>query len=146
MKVLVDTCIWSLALRRNNSEHSGLTDEFAELIKEVRVQLIGSVRQELLSGIKAPKQFLLLKNHIEAFTDLKFESEDYELAAEYFNTARDKGIQGSNTDFLICSISTRRDMPIFTTDNDFIHYQSVLPINLHKPRTSTISREALIKA
>jgi len=135
MKVLVDTCIWSLALRRKSPQQSIYTAEFSELLKEVRVQLIGPVRQELLSGIKAARQFSLLKKHLEAFDDLQLKREDYELAAEYFNTARNKGIQGSNTDFLLCAISTRRDMPIFTTDNDFIHYQSILPIRLHKPRT-----------
>jgi len=134
MKILVDTCIWSLALRRNSPKQNKFTDELEELIKEVRVQLIGPVRQELLSGIKTPRHFLLLKNHLEAFDDLKLEREDYELAAEYFNTARNKGIQGSNTDFLICAISTRREMPVFTTDKDFIHYQSVLPVRLHDLR------------
>jgi len=135
MKILVDTCIWSLALRRNSPQQSEYIKEFAELIKEVRVQLVGPVRQELLSGIKAPQHFSRLKNHLEAFDNLPLETEDYELAAEYFNTARSKGIQGSNTDFLLCAISTRRDMPIFTTDNDFMHYQSVLPVNLHAIRT-----------
>jgi len=134
MKIIVDTCIWSLALRRNESRRSGYVEELTELIQEVRAQLIGPVRQELLSGVKSDKQFLLLKNHLEAFDDLPLDSKDYELAAEYFNTARKKGIQGSNTDFLICAISVRRDMPIFTTDKDFSHYQSVLPIRIHKPR------------
>jgi hypothetical protein len=42
---------------------------------------------------------------------------------EYFNTLRSKGIQGSNTDFLICAVSTRNNMPIFSNDNDFNHYK-----------------------
>lgn len=134
MKVIVDTCIWSLALRRNSPKSSQLIDELKELISEVRVQFIGPIRQELLSGIKSKQQFRNLRDHLSAFPDLQLESEDFELAAEYYNLARAKGIQGSNTDFLICSLAHRYKMPIFTTDKDFEQYISVFPIKLHVPR------------
>ena len=134
MKIIVDTCIWLMALRRNNVKESSYTEELIHLIDEVRVQLIGSIRQELLSGIKLKKQFDVLKQHLQAFEDVELDAQDYELAAEYFNTARKKGIQGSNTDFLICAISSRRKMPILTTDKDFINFQSVFSVSLHEPR------------
>ncbi len=135
MKVIVDTSVWSLALRRSNDIENKYVEELEELIKEVRAQLVGPVRQELLSGIKSEKQYKILKNHLRAFKDLSIETEDYELAADYFNKARKNGIQGSNTDFLLCAISTRHRMPIFTTDKDFINFQSVFPIEIHKIRT-----------
>ena len=135
MKVIVDTSIWSLALRRSKDIENKYVEELEELIKEFRAQLVGPVRQELLSGIKSEKQYKTLKKHLRAFKDLNIEPVDYELAAQYFNTARQKGIQGSNTDFLLCAISTRHRMPIFTADNDFINFQSVIPIELHKIRT-----------
>ena len=135
MKIIIDTCVWSLALRRNESQENEYVQELKELIKEVRAQLIGPVRQELLSGIKSKQQFNLLKDHLRAFEEIKITTEDYELAAEYFNTARKKGIQGSNTDFLICAISKRCEMPILTTDKDFISFKTILPIEIHKTRT-----------
>ena len=135
MKIIIDTCVWSLALRRKESIENEYVNELKELIKEVRAQLIGPVRQELLSGIKSKKQFNLLRDHLRAFEQITIKPKDYELAAEYFNTARKKGIQGSNTDFLLCAISNRHKMPILTTDNDFVNFQAVLPIELHKPRT-----------
>ena len=135
MKVIVDTSVWSLALRRSKEVDNDYVEELEELIKEVRAQLIGPVRQEILNGIKSEKQYKTLKKHLRAFKDLTIKTEDYELAAEYFNTARKNGIQGSNTDFLLCAISTRHRMPIFTTDKDFINFQSVIPIELHKIRT-----------
>jgi predicted nucleic acid-binding protein len=135
MKVIVDTSVWSLALRRNSSAGEKHVKELEELIKEVRAQLIGPVRQELLSGIRSEKQYELLKNHLRAFRDLDIETEDFELAAAYFNAARKKGIQASNTDFLICAVSTRRRMPVFTADRDFLNLQSVIPIALHKIRS-----------
>lgn len=134
MKIIVDTCVWSLALRRSESKSSYLVDELSELIAEVRVQLIGPIRQELLSGIKSKTQFNKLKKHLSAFPDLPLVSSDFELAAEFFNLARSKGIQGSNTDFLICSLASTHKMSIFTTDKDFESYASVLPIKLYEPR------------
>ena len=135
MKVIVDTSVWSLALRRNKVQENKVVEELEELIKEVRAQLIGPVRQELLNGIRSEKQFRVLKKHLRAFKNLDIETEDYELASEYFNKARKNGIQGSNTDFLLCAISTRLRMPIFTTDTDVLNFQSVLPIELHRIRS-----------
>jgi predicted nucleic acid-binding protein len=132
MKVIVDTSVWSLALRRNAPEDNQYVNELKELVKESRVQLIGPVRQELLNGIRHEKHFNSLKDHLRAFKDLELATEDYELASEYFNKARQNGIQGSNTDFLICAISTRNKMPILTTDKDFENFQSVLPVTLHE--------------
>ena len=135
MKVLVDTSVWSLALRRDLSPDGPEVSELTELIKEARVQLIGPVRQELLSGIKSQTQFQKLRNHLRSFPDLELSARDYEYAAEFFNLCRSKGVQGSNTDFLICAIAARNKTPIFTKDRDFILFQLHLPITLHRPRS-----------
>ncbi len=134
MKVLVDTSVWSLALRRGNPLENEYVRELRELIREVRVEMMGPIRQELLSGIKSRKQFKFLRDHLRAFEDLELTTKDYEVAAEYFNRAREKGIQGSNTDFLICAVASRRKMAIFTTDKDFWHFKTLFPIELHQPR------------
>ena len=60
---------------------------------------------------------------------------DYEEAAAAFNRCRERGIQGSNTDFLICAAALRRDLSIYTTDGDFKHYARVLKLELHTPRS-----------
>jgi predicted nucleic acid-binding protein len=134
MKVLVDTSVWSLALRRNPSADGPEVSELIELINEVRVEIIGPVRQELLSGVKNEAQFRKLRNHLRAFPDLEMTTRDYETAAEFFNLCRGNGIQGSNTDFLICAVAARHKIPIFTTDGDFRQFQPHLPITLYSPR------------
>jgi predicted nucleic acid-binding protein len=109
--------------------------ELVELVKELRVQLIGPVRQEILSRIKSYEQFMKLRDHLRPFPDLELTIRDFESAAEFHNLCRGKGIQGSNTDFLVCAVAVRRRMPIFTTDADFTLFQQYLPIKLHHPRT-----------
>lgn len=137
MKVLVDTSIWSLALRRAgeiSGEDQVLFSELRELINEVRVAIIGPIRQELLSGISTKDQFDTLKEHLQAFEDLPISREDYNRAAEFFNTCRQSGIQGSQIDFLICSVAAGAGLPIFTSDQDFLLYGKLLPIIVYKPR------------
>lgn len=134
MKVLVDTSIWSLALRRETPKDQGLVKELSDLIRDVRVQIIGPIRQELLSGIKSQKQFESLRLHLSAFPDIPLEAVDYEKAAEFFNICRKHGIQGSNTDFLICSVAYHRDLEIFTTDKDFDNFQQHIPIKLYQSK------------
>ncbi|MGD9562833.1 MAG: PIN domain-containing protein [Pyrinomonadaceae bacterium] len=130
MKVLVDTSVWSLALRRSGATHPSRS-RLEELIQNGLVAIIGPIRQEILSGVKIESQFKLLRENLRNFPDVVLTTDDYEEAASFFNKCRTRGIQGSNTDFLICAASVRRNMSIFTTDQDFKHYAKVLPIRLH---------------
>ena len=59
MKVLVDTSVWSLAFRKKSlsDEELKIIKELKELIYELRVILIGPIRQELLSGISDEVKF-----------------------------------------------------------------------------------------
>ena len=136
MNVLVDTSVWSLALRRRRTRTEPETIELAELIREGRVAFLGAIRQELLSGISDERQFVVLRDHLRAFPDLALEPADHEEAATFFNRCRARGIQGSNTDFLICATAARRKLGILTTDADFRHFAKVLPIHLHELRTA----------
>lgn len=130
MKVIIDTCVWSLAFRRQVQPINSIITTLKELIIEKRVEILGAIRQELLSGIIVPAHFEKLKLHLRAFPNLELDCQDFELAAEYFNTLRSRGIQGSNTDFLICAVSIRRNMSIYTTDNDFQLFSQHIPIKL----------------
>ena len=134
MRVLVDTCVWSEALRRSKIEESDVSRELRGLILEHRVEIIGPIRQELLSGLREDTQFEKLEKHLEAFPDIILESADHITAAKFFNICRAKGIQGSNTDFLICAVAVRRQLAIYTTDKDFQQFAGHLPIVLHETR------------
>jgi predicted nucleic acid-binding protein len=130
MKVIVDTSVWSLALRRNQSDISPSVVSLRDLMADGRVVLLGAVRQEILSGIRHPEQFNRLKERLRAFPTLELSIENSELASEFFNTCRKQGIQGANTDFLICAAAAQRNYSILTTDRDFDSFKSHLPITL----------------
>lgn len=133
MKVLVDTSVWSLALRRQPRAGSGspVVDELRSLVDEGRVAMIGPVRQELLSGLRTEAAFVQLRDHLRPFADEPLTTADYERAAEHFNTCRAAGVEGSNTDFLICAAAERRRLAILTTDRVFVRFAELLPIALH---------------
>ena len=126
MKVLVDTSVWSLALRRRAPAHAAV-DELRRLVANGRAAIVGPIRQELLSGIRDHATFERLRNHLRAFPDEVLIAADFERAAEYFNTCRAKGLQGSNTGFLLCAVAERHRFPILTTDDDFTAYAHALP-------------------
>ena len=131
MKVLVDTSIWSVALRRRSGGDAAPVAELASLVEDGRVTMIGPIRQEILSGIKERPQFERLRDHLSAFPDLEITRDDYEEAAAFFNRCRAKGIHASNTDFLICAVAVRNKISIFTSDGDFARFAKLLPIVLH---------------
>jgi predicted nucleic acid-binding protein len=133
MRVVVDTSVWSLALRRRTPVPSPHTLLLADLIKDGRALLLGFVRQELLSGIRHPEQFNRLLNQLRSFPNSEFEIEDFETAASFFNICMSNGIQGSMIDFLVCAFASRRQYQIFTSDPDFDHYSEIIPISLLRP-------------
>ena len=132
MMVLVDTPVWRLALRRRpgglSAEERGLSQALAQLIVEGRVQLLGVVREELLSGIGEGEGFEKLRGYLGAFDDARLEAGDYEEAARMHNRCRAKGIAGPAIDLLICAVAKRRNWEVFTTDRDFEEYGKVVGV------------------
>lgn len=131
MRVLVDTSIWSLALRRSRPGSGSEASELRRLVAEHLVEIIGTIRQEVLSGVRAHLQFDRLEAHLRAFADAPVLTEDYVTAARFYNLCRSRGIQGSNTDFLVCAVAVRNNFAVFTTDKDFSLFAKRLPIALH---------------
>jgi predicted nucleic acid-binding protein len=138
MNVLIDTSVFSLALRRKN-ESLGVNErvlvaELSELIREGRVRMIGLIRQELLSGIKATEQYEKLRVHLRSFPDEVVDTSDHEEAAKAGNRCRAKGVAVSIVDILLCAVAIKRQWAIFTTDPDFSNCAKVLPLRIYAPR------------
>ena len=134
MQVLVDTSVWSLALRRSagpaDASGQAALAALKDLIADARAMMIGPVRQELLSGIKDTAQFNRVRDALAAFPDEPLTTQDFECAAQFFNSCKSQGIQGSHIDFLICAVAARRKLPVFSLDKDFVYFQKCLPVAL----------------
>ena len=134
MNVLVDTSVWSLALRRNpadlSSRENKLVDRWSALVRADHGVLIGPIRQEILSGIIDRKIFNRLRLALLGFPDATMQVSDFECAAQFFNQCRSEGKTGSPIDLLICAIAFRHQMRILTADDDFQFYALHLPIRL----------------
>ena len=135
MNILVDTCVWSLALRRRKQDLRRLeamaVAELHTTIEEGTVRLLGIVRQELLSGIKSAQQFDDLRETLAPFPDVDLTAEDYVAAAKLGNACRTKGVATHVVDMLLCAVAIGRGWEIFTTDPDFERYQKILGFRLH---------------
>lgn len=134
MNVLVDTPIWSLALRRRQRALTGsdhvLIRALADLVGYGRAQLIGPIRQEVLSGVREQAQFVRLRDALRLYEETTLVTGDFEDAARMSNECRRRGIIGSPVDFLLCVVAERHKWQIFTTDRDFEHYRRILGLTL----------------
>ncbi len=133
--VLVDTPIWSLALRRRAIDLSPsdrrITHNLNELVRQQRVRILGSTRQEVLSGIREESTFLRIRGHLRGLPNVELDADDFEDAARGSNQCRRRGIAGSPIDLLMCAVALRHGWQIFTTDRDFARYGAVLKIQLY---------------
>jgi predicted nucleic acid-binding protein len=131
--IIIDTTIWSKVFRRKRiaGEDQSVVDELYKILESEEEVLIGSVRQELLSGISNKDVFNDLKIKLNGFNNYEVQLADHDLAAGYFTICAKNGIQGSQTDYIICAIANRYNFPIYTEDKDFDNYQKYLPISLY---------------
>jgi predicted nucleic acid-binding protein len=132
--VLVDTPVWSISLRRRlidlSPSERRITQSLHDLVRQRQVRLLGSTRQEVLSGIRDEGQFLRIRDRLRGFTNVELDAIDYEEAARASNQCRRRGISGSPVDLLMCAVALRHGWQVFTTDHDFSRYAAVLPLRL----------------
>ena len=120
MTLLVDTSVWSLALRRSPisraPEVSLLT---ASLQRGDLVAMTGLILQELLQGFQGPSSRRKIIESFSLLPVLRPDIEDHIDAAELRNRCRRKGVQVGTIDALIAQLCIRHDLSLLTTDRDF---------------------------
>jgi predicted nucleic acid-binding protein len=119
---LVDTCVWSLSLRRRkgtaglNGQEQRLVALLSEAIRDGRVAMIGPIRQELLSGISEGVQFERLRSILDAFADEPITTAIYVEAARLDNLCRIQGVRCGEVDMLLCATALHYGWTILTSD------------------------------
>src|ERR1700722_5143795 len=130
MRVLVDTPVWSLALRRKAKDlapgERRVTQLLHQVVDEGRAVLLGSIRQELLCGLREESEFRRLRDYLRDFPNLVSATEYYEEAARAGNECRRAGIATTPVDMMVCAVGIHHGWQIFSTDRDFNHYAAVL--------------------
>ncbi|MDE2399311.1 MAG: PIN domain-containing protein [Burkholderiales bacterium] len=121
MTYLVDTSVWSLALRRDSDSSAPAVSVLREaLLGADQVVTTGLILQELLQGFAGPKARDALIDRFGSLAFLQPEREDYIEAAEVRNACRRKGVQVGTIDALLIQLCLRHDLVLLSTDNDFV--------------------------
>lgn len=120
MSLLVDTSVWSLALRRDARLH--LPEVIAlrhALLGADQVFTTGLVLQELLQGFAGPKARTQIIERFAALAFLQPDREDHIEAAEARSSCRRRGVQIGTIDALLIQLCRRHELLLLSTDNDF---------------------------
>jgi predicted nucleic acid-binding protein len=121
MKVIVDTCVWSLSLRRRSAaglkaDEQLLVAQLTEAIQDGSALTVGPIRQEILSCIRDKAQLARTERLLDPFRDEEITAGDYVEAARLFNLCRNHGVQCSAADTLLCAVAVRNRYGILTCD------------------------------
>ena len=120
MTLLVDTSVWSLALRRDDdSSRAEVAALRQALLGDDLVVTTGLVLQELLQGFAGPKAPDRIVERFSSLTLVQPDRDDHIAAAALRNTCRRGGVQLGTIDALIAQLCIRHDLALLTTDNDF---------------------------
>jgi len=120
--LLVDTSVWSLALRRDADPDLPQTRRLHEALTGAdTVVTTGLILQELLQGFHGAKAAAALIARFAALPLLQPDREDHIAAAEIRNLCRRSGVQIGTIDALLIQLCGRHDLTLLSTDRDFEH-------------------------
>jgi predicted nucleic acid-binding protein len=131
VKVLVDTSVLSLALRRRTVRPERLVDMLMRLIEDGQsVYLTGIVLQEILQGVKDRAQLARLEHILDEFPLLEPNRQTYKQAARLFSKCHSAGVQVATVDCLIASVAIDNVCHLLTGDTDFKKIAAVSKLQL----------------
>lgn len=122
MTFLVDTSVWSLALRRDAEASKPEVHQLRDaLLGSEVVVTTGLVLQELLQGFSGPKARAQIVERFAVLPLLQPDRDDHIAAAALRNSCRQAGVQMGTIDALLAQLCIRYDLTLLTTDKDFSH-------------------------
>lgn len=131
MGVLVDTSVWSLALRRDTPPDSPPVRYLSGALEDgTDVFGTGIVLQELLQGFAGATAQDAIVGRFAALAMLVPETADHIAAAGLRNRCRRKGVQVGTVDALVAQLAIRFELTLLTTDDDFRHMASFVDLEL----------------
>ena len=130
MSVLVDTSVWSLALRREKPTTNREVEALQAAIERGDACLLGVILQEVLQGFPSLDRTRRLVEYLTPFPILALHRGDYVYAAEIRNKCRAKGVTLSTVDAQIAAAAINHRCALLTVDPDFEGISRHFPLRL----------------
>ena len=131
MTLLVDTSVWSLALRRDGEAGSQEVAALREALSgSDAVVTTGLVLQELLQGFTGPRDKKAIVDRFGALPLIQPDRQDHIAAAEVRNLCRRNGVQIGTIDALLMQLSGRYELTLLSADKDFANAAPYVPFKL----------------
>jgi len=131
MTVLVDTSVWSLALRKDGpADHPAVKKLQSFLLDTQNIVLIGIILQEILQGFKHEGTFTKVTTYLDAFPLLSLNRSDFVAAAKLRRQAASQGLILSTPDCQIAAAAIQHHCTLLTTDKDFSNLAQLVPLQL----------------
>ncbi len=133
MNVLVDTSVWSLALRRTPASSAPEVEILGRCLdRQDLIVTTGLVIQELLQGFQGPAQRKKILRDFSLLPVIVPEMEDHVEAAALRNHCRRRGVQVRTIDALLARLAIRHGLHLVTADRDFDGMARHCPLALLK--------------
>ena len=120
MRVLVDTSVWSLALRKDGPAGHPAVVKLADYLRsDEDVFLTGLILQEILQAFRSEASFRQVARHLEPFPLLATGRPEAVAAATLHRICAAKGVTASTADCQIATAAIRHECLLLTADRDF---------------------------
>lgn len=137
MTLLVDTSVWSLALRRDTEAEEPEVHALKEALSGAEIVVTtGLVLQELLQGFAGAKANEQIVERFSALGLIQPDREDHIAAASLRNTCRRSGVQLGTVDALIAQLCIRHEAILLSTDKDFVHAAKHCNLKVWPPKST----------
>ena len=131
MRILVDTSVWSLVLRRGGPADHPAAARLQELLESGDdLFLTALILQEILQAFRSEETASEMADYFEPFPLLPLEPELCRAAARLFRRCRDQGVGASTIDCHIAASAIENDCHLLTTDRDFERMSEVSQLEL----------------
>lgn len=135
MTLLVDTSVWSLALRRDADAAEPEVQQLEEALLGADVVVTtGLVLQELLQGFSGARASAQIVERFTALPLVQPDRQDHIAAAGLRNLCRRSGVQIGTIDALLAQLCIRHDLVLLSTDNDFKHAAKHCSLRVWTPK------------
>lgn len=131
MKVLVDTSVWSLSLRKGGPADHPAVRKLASVLEEGGdVVLTGIILQEILQAFREETSFRKMAKYLEPFPLLPMNWDDFLAAARLHRRCAANGVAATTVDCQIATAAIRNRCSLLTADEDFRHIAQVSDLRL----------------